>query len=169
MTKILVYDVDASFREALKKVLATLGYEAVLAMDGYSVLPLAEEHKPRLFILDYKLPEAAGFEILQRLRKTSSFMSTPIIFASATPQFEIEMTVLDAPSVGYVDKPLDAKQLKSAIEALIGPLKVDAPAAPPPAAAAATYIPPPGAPLTPPTFNGEPDLDGSRDEVIDLD
>ncbi|MDD5303696.1 MAG: response regulator [Elusimicrobia bacterium] len=167
MDKILVYDADPRFREVMKGALASLGYEAVIAADGYTVLPLAEQHRPRLFVLDYKLPEADGFEILKRLRAAPAFALAPVIFASVTPKFEIEMTILDAPAVGYIDKPLDVKQLKGAIEALIGPLvkAAAAPAAQPPM----MDIPPPGAPLSAPVFNGEPDLDGVRDDVIDLD
>lgn len=166
MAKILVYDVDVNFRGVLKAALASLGHEALLATDGYSVLPLAEQHRPALIILDFKLPEADGFEILKRLRSTAAFAATPVIFASATPKFEIEMVVMDAPAVGYVDKPLDVRQLKDAIVGLIG---VEKPAAKAAAPQAASSIPPPGAPLPPPVFNGEPDLDGTRDEVIDLD
>lgn len=171
MTKILIYDADPRFSDVLKATVTSLGYEVVIAADGYSVLPLAEMHRPRLIILDYKLPEADGFEILKRLRNTTMCAATPVIFASITPKFEIEMTIMDAPAVGYIDKPLDGAQLKEAVEALIGPL-VKAVAAPAAAAIVAPPrmdIPPPGAPLAAPVFNGEPDLDGSREDVIDLD
>lgn len=165
MAKILVYDADARFGESLKTFLASIGHEPVLAADGYSVLPLAEQHRPNLFILDYKLPEAAGFEILKRLRATPAFAATPVIFASATPKFEIEMTVLDAVAVGYVEKPLNGAQLKEAIVSMLGRAR--------PAAAPAAAVPPPGAPLDEPAagagFTGEPDLDGSRSDVIELD
>lgn len=163
MPKILVYDVDVKFREALKSALTSLGHETVLASDGYSVLPLAEQNRPALIILDFKLPEADGFEILKRLRSSAAFAATPVIFASATPKFEIEFVVMDASAVGYVDKPLDVRQLKEAITALIGAAK---PVAAPPRM---TAIPPPGAALPPPVFNGEPDLDGTRDDIINLD
>lgn len=174
MSKILVYDADPAFRDGLKAAVAALGYEVVLCTNGYDVLPLATQHKPALIILDYKLPEAAGFEILQRLRAQPGF-ATPVIFISATPKFEIEMTVLDTTGVGFVDKPLDPAQLKETIEAMLGPrVEVEAApaAAPAPAPAPSMYIPPPGAPLdepAAPAFNGEPDLDGRREDVIDLD
>jgi DNA-binding response OmpR family regulator len=167
VTKILVYDVDSRFLNQLKAAVTSLGYEAVVASDGYSVGPLAEQNRPALIILDFKLPEADGFEILKRLRSTATCASTPIIFASTTPKFEIEFVVMDAPSVGYIDKPLNVKQLKEAVESFLGAPKA-APktdAAPPPM----TDIPPPGAPLPPPAFNGEPDLDGTRDDIIELD
>lgn len=167
MTKILIYDAEPRFSEVLKAAVTSLGYETVIAADGYSVLPLAEMHRPRLAILDYKLPEVDGFEILKRLRNTTMCAATPVIFASATPKFEIEMTIMDAPAIGYIDKPLDVAQLKEAIESLIGPLvKAAAPAA---VAPSMMDIPPPGAPLAPPVFSGEPDLDGTREDVIDLD
>jgi DNA-binding response OmpR family regulator len=155
---ILVYDADARFRENLKAALISLGHEAVVSPDGYSVLPLAEAHRPGLFILDFKLPEADGFEILKRIRAASAFAATPVLFASVTPWLEIEMTVMNARAVGYVEKPLDLRRLKDAIDAFVAP-----------AGAAPALAPPPGEPLPPSVFSGEADLDGSRDGVIDLD
>ncbi|UPT75167.1 MAG: response regulator [Elusimicrobiota bacterium] len=159
MAKIVIFDSDARVAAAIKTALASFGHEGIVSNDGYSILPLAEQHKPALFILDYKIPEADGFEILQRLRKTKGFEAAPVIFASATPKFEIEMVVLDAPAVAYVDKPLDAKQLREAVESFLAPAAAAVPAEAPddrPAPAAAS-------------FTGEADLDGSRDGVIDLD
>lgn len=156
MATILVYDADPRFRENLKDALVTLGHEAVVAPDGYSVLPLAEAHRPGLFILDFKLPEADGFEILKRLRATAAFAAVPVIFASVTSRFEIEMTVLNAERVGYLEKPLDLRRLKDAVEGFVAP------------AGAAPAAVPAEAP-SPVVFNGEPDLDGARDGVIDLD
>lgn len=159
MTKILAFDLDPNFREVIKSALTSLGYEPVIAADGYSVLPLAQQHAPSLAVLDYQLPVADGFEILKRLRGVPQFAAMPVIFASKTPKFEIEMAIMGAPGVAYIDRPLDARQLQEAIVSLIG---------------APTVIPPPGAPLpdmpdAPVAFSGEPDLDGSRDGVIDLD
>lgn len=154
---ILVYDADARFRENLKEALSTLGHEAVVSPDGYSVLPLAEAHKPALFILDFKLPEADGFEILKRLRASAAFAAVPVIFASVTSRFEIEMTVLNAERVGYVEKPVDLRRLKDAVDSFVAPARAA------PAAAAPPSVAPPA------VFNGEPDLDGARDGVIDLD
>lgn len=159
MATILVYDADARFRENLKEALISLGHEAVVSPDGYSVLPLAEKHRPGLFILDFKLPEADGFEILKRLRAAPAFAATPVIFASVTSRFEIEMTVMNAEAVGYVEKPLDLRRLKDAVDSFVP----SAGAAPP--AAAPTFAEPPSTVV----FNGEPDLDGARDGVIDLD
>ena len=157
VAKILVFDKDSSARERLKVLLGSLGHEAVLATDGYSVLPLAEQHKPALVILDYSLPEADGFEILKRLRGTAACAATPVIFASATPKFEIEMTVMDTEAVGYVDKPVEARQLKDVIDSLL------------PAAAPPPRPREPAANMPTPAFSGEADLDGTRDDIIELD
>jgi two-component system chemotaxis response regulator CheY len=167
MTKILVYDSDSRFREVLRSALTALGYETVVAADGYSVPPLAQQHQPRLVILDYKPPEVDGFEILRRLRGIPACASTPVVFASAVPRFEIEMAVMSAPAVGYVDKPLNALQLKEAVEDLIGPNK-PSPAAAPARPPAPDRLPP-GAASSQPSFSGEPDLDGAGNDVIDLD
>jgi len=169
MAKILVFDKDTETRGPMTAALAALGHEAVFAADGYSVLPMAAEHKPAVIILDYNPPHVDGYEILLRLRASAAHAAIPIVFSSATPKFEIEMVVLDAHSVGYLDKPLDAKQLKEALAGLLVPSKPAPKAAP--KAAPPAYIPPPGAPLgaPPAVFSGEADLDGVRDDIIELD
>lgn len=168
MTKILIYDLEPRFAATLKEAVDRLGYEGVISPDAYGLPGLAEQHKPALFVLDYKIPGADGFELLNRLRKSPTCATTPIIFASTTPKFEIEMALMGAEGIGFVDKPLDARQLKDAIELLIGKSASAAPAAD-----AGLDIPPPGADLgdAPPSagFTGEPDLDGSRSDVVDLD
>ena len=167
MAKILVFDKDVAARRPMTAAIASLGHEALFAADGYSVLPMAAEHKPALIILDYNPPHVDGYEILMRLRAAAAFASIPVVFSSTTPKFEIEMVVLDAPAVGYIDKPLDIKQLKETLAGLLGPSKpLPAKAVPP------SRIPPPVAPLSPPppvAFTGEADLDGVRDDIIELD
>ncbi len=164
MTKILIFDLDPRFAATVKEAVDLLGYEGVISPDAYSLPAFAEQHKAALFVLDYKIPGADGFELLTRLRKAPAFAATPIVFASTTPKFEIEMALMGAEGIGFVDKPLDARKLKDAIEGLIGK---------PAGAAPAAEIPPSGAPLggadEPAGFTGEPDLDGARSDVMDLD
>lgn len=168
MSKILVYDANARFLEILKNAMTALGHEAVSAGDGYSVLPLVQQHAPRLVVLEYNLPDSDGVSILKRIRALPAFASTPAIFVTGVPRLEMEMLLLDAPAVDYIGKPLDINRLKVAVDSLLGP---QAKAAPVPAAQPAVpQAPPPAAaPAPPPVFSGEPDLDGTRDDVVDLD
>lgn len=160
MAKILVYELDTDFRAQLKTILTGLGHEVLLAQDGYSVLPMVEKTRPQVIMLDYRLPEVDGFEILKRLREAPASAATPIVFASATPKFEIEFVVLDTPRIGYVDKPFVPAQIKEVIDSFVG------------AAAPAAKLAAPSAPAASPEpkpFNGEPDLDGVRDDIIELE
>jgi hypothetical protein len=81
-----------------------------------------------------------------------------VIFATTSSKMELEMIVMDTPAVGHAEKPLDPKAVREAVESFLPK------AAPPPSAPRAA----PAAPSKP-AFTGEPDLDGSRDGVIDLD
>lgn len=155
MAKILVFDLDTRVASALKSALASLGHDAAVASDGYSVLPLAEQNRPVLFVLDHKPPEADGVEIMQRLRAKPEFAAVPVIFATFVSKMELEMLLMDAPAVTHLEKPIDGIALRTAVEAYLP----SATPAPKPAAA----------PPSKPAFTGEPDLDGSRDGVIDLD
>ena len=119
MAKILVFDSDPKFGGFLKEVLAKQGHEPILATDGYGILGLAEKHQPQLVILDYKLPDVDGFEILQRLRKSHICGGAPVLFASAMSKYEIELMVMNDPKVGYVEKPVDPVKLAQAISELL--------------------------------------------------
>ncbi len=160
MAKIVIFDSEPAVAAALKSAVAALGHEGIVANDGYSILPLAEQHKPALFILDYKPPQVDGFEILQRVRKTKGFEDVPVLFVSETPKFEIEMVVMDTPGVGYLDKPVDGPRLREALAAFFAAPVPDAPPSPQAPRAPASE---------PASFTGEADLDGQRDGVIDLD
>ncbi len=59
-TRILVVDDEASVRHLLQVVLATEGYEPVLAANGAEGLQLAHEHLPALIILDWMMPILDG-------------------------------------------------------------------------------------------------------------
>lgn len=116
-------DDEALTLRALQRV--DLGYEVVVAHDGVEALDYAfgtgpfasnDSHpKPRLILLDLKLPKVDGLEVLRTLRASIDTRSIPVIvFTSSTE----EQDILDSYQLGansYIRKPVDFNQFCDAL------------------------------------------------------
>ncbi len=80
---ILVIEDDEMMRQALSESLAEAGFEVILAVNGTEGLKTAREKMPALILLDNRMPEMSGFEMLKRLREGSPWgEQVPVIFFS---------------------------------------------------------------------------------------
>ena len=68
--KILVVDDDKLIRWSLNQKLTEWNYEVFEAENGKSGLQLAEEEMPDLVMLDVKLPDKKGTDLLEEFKKT---------------------------------------------------------------------------------------------------
>jgi len=78
---ILIVEDEKEQREVLAKTLSDAGYGVMQAADGKNGLSMASDHQPDLIMLDIRMPEMSGFEMLTKLRKQSSWgEKVPVIF-----------------------------------------------------------------------------------------
>jgi two-component system alkaline phosphatase synthesis response regulator PhoP len=68
--KIAVIEDEPSICEMYRIKLLSAGYEVKTAHDGQEGLELLEEFKPKLILLDLKMPVMTGDEMLAKLRET---------------------------------------------------------------------------------------------------
>lgn len=68
--KIAVIEDEAPIRELYRAKLELSGYEVQTARDGREGLRLIASFQPDLILLDIRMPEMNGDEMLQRLRET---------------------------------------------------------------------------------------------------
>jgi CheY-like chemotaxis protein len=81
---ILVVEDDRPTREALCRLLASMGYVTHEAINGRGGLDwLASHPAPSLILLDLMMPEMDGFEFLRELRRQSAFVDIPVIVVTA--------------------------------------------------------------------------------------
>lgn len=69
-TKILVVEDEPSIQHMYKMKLELAGFEVETADNGKQGLEAAEKFKPTLILLDLKMPEMTGEEMLEKLRET---------------------------------------------------------------------------------------------------
>jgi DNA-binding response OmpR family regulator len=70
---ILVIEDDEKMRQALTENLTDAGFEVMQAESGTQGLQMAPEMAPDLILLDNRMPEMSGFEMLKRLRESSAW------------------------------------------------------------------------------------------------
>lgn len=113
---VLVIDDDWTIQQALLARLSAHGYEVVLASDGPAGLAAAEGQCPDAILLDLRMPDMDGFEVLRRLRTIPCVASVPVIFLTANIQDTVKDQARAAGAAGFLTKPYEA----SAILELIG-------------------------------------------------
>jgi DNA-binding response OmpR family regulator len=112
MTKILVVDDEAHIRMLYSEELAEDGYEVVTAENGQNLLEKIEAEKPSVVVLDIKMVDYNGLDLLQDIR--NKFYDLPIILCSAYDTFKDDMKSIAADH--YVVKSFDLTELKSRIK-----------------------------------------------------
>jgi two-component system response regulator AtoC len=114
MKSVLVIDDDPLIRKTLSSYLSKKGFEALVAEDGEEGIQKYEEHIPDLVILDIRLPDVDGLEVLGRIREKNPNASIIIMTAYDDMKTTIEAIKLGA--FEYLVKPLDYVELDLTID-----------------------------------------------------
>ena len=76
---VLVADDEPLMVEILARFLQQAGFNVIRAFDGRRAVQLAQESDPDLMILDLKLPQLSGFDVVEQLRANPKTQPLPII------------------------------------------------------------------------------------------
>ena len=113
--RILIADDEKNMRWVLAEALsAEDGYEVLQAEDGKQALEAVSDQPPDLMVLDHKMPEPNGMEVLRTVRGKG--MSFPIIMLTAHGNVEGAVEAMKAGASEYLTKPFDLEELKLAID-----------------------------------------------------
>ncbi len=113
METILVVDDDKNFRLLLEAELTLEGYEVELADNGLAALKKIKEGAPDLVILDLKMPDLHGLEVLKTIREKNKEL--PVIICTAYEKMQDDYTIWSGGVAAYLTKPLDLENLKDII------------------------------------------------------
>ena len=111
MAKILVVDDEEYIRFAYTDELEEEGYEVITANCGYRLLQKIEDEKPDLVLLDIKMPDYNGLDLLQDIR--NRFYDLPVILSTAYDMYKEDIKSFAADY--YVVKSFDLTDLKDKI------------------------------------------------------
>ncbi|MEW6275549.1 MAG: sigma-54 dependent transcriptional regulator [Bacillota bacterium] len=112
--KILIIDDEKHLCWALEKAMRQEGYQALSTTSSKKGLELIKEESPSLVILDLKMPEMDGLEVLRRAREI--LPGLPVIILTAHGTIETAIEAMKIGAVDYLTKPFDLDELKIVIK-----------------------------------------------------
>ena len=111
---ILVVDDDDILRNRLEKAFQRRGFTVFVAEDLSAAVDIGAEHRPHRAVLDLKMPDHSGLDVLRELLKVSPDTRCVILTGYGSITNAVEAVKLGA--VNYVTKPADADQVLSAFD-----------------------------------------------------
>jgi len=114
MKSILIIDDDSLIRKTLSSHLSKQGFEVQTAEDGESGLKKYAEMGPDLVILDIRLPDTDGLDVLRQMKDQANRASVLIMTAYDDMKTTVEAIKLGA--FEYLVKPLDYMALDLTVE-----------------------------------------------------
>ncbi len=118
MKRIVVADDDQNVRVLFNDVLSEDGYEVVGVASGSEAIREVEKTPPDLLILDIKMPEMHGLEVLEKVRKAGRDL--PVIICTAYKHMDDDPTVMESDVKAYLVKPVDINVLRDTVKKAIG-------------------------------------------------
>jgi two-component system response regulator AtoC len=107
--KILVVDDDSLQREMLTGFLEKQGYSVIAAADGSEALRKFAETPVQLVLLDHRMPDINGDEVLARIKEINPFIRA--IMITAYGEISTAVTVMQLGADDFLEKPVDLTQL----------------------------------------------------------
>ena len=114
--KILVVEDDRTVGQYVKRGLEEQRYHADLVDNGMEGLRLASGGRYDLIVLDLRLPEMNGLEVLRTLRDRGT--TTPVLVLTAQDAVDFKVQALRSGADDYVTKPFAFEELLARVEAL---------------------------------------------------
>jgi two-component system response regulator AtoC len=118
-SRVLVVDDERLIRWSLEQTLEKAGYEVETAESGEAAIAAVRQEPPDLVLLDLKLPDIDGIQVLARVKELHADVKVVIMTAYADVATAVEAMRLGA--YDYLSKPIDfdnlAVTLRNALEA----------------------------------------------------
>ncbi len=110
--RIVVVDDDSIVLKRAWTILTEADMKAVVLKSGSQLLDYIRENEaPDLILLDIRMPEMDGFEVMKKLRATEKGADIPVIFLTANDDDAAEAKGLESGAMDYIKKPLIANVL----------------------------------------------------------
>ncbi|MBT7950614.1 MAG: response regulator transcription factor [Gammaproteobacteria bacterium] len=115
---LLLVDDDEIFCQVLARAFTNRGMQTSVANNASSALAYAESIKPEFAVVDLRMPDCSGLELIPQLLKIHPSMKVIVLTGYASISTAVEAIKLGA--VHYLTKPTDADEIMSALTAESG-------------------------------------------------
>src|SRR5438874_6243870 len=116
MPTILIAEDERELNALVRQHLEAEGHRVVQAFDGPTAVVSAQQERPDLVILDWKLPGLDGLEVCRRLRRQSI---VPILMLTARAEEVDRVLGLEVGADDYLTKPFSIRELLARVRAIL--------------------------------------------------
>ena len=110
LEKILLVDDEPRILELLSVALENEGYQVLEADNGKEALAQFKKEKPQVVLLDIRMPDMDGLEVLRQIKESNQTSS--VIMMSAYGAMETVLQAIKRGAYDYLTKPVDLEKVK---------------------------------------------------------
>jgi pilus assembly protein CpaE len=119
MARILLIDDEPIFYKMIDHALKPSGYVLEYAKTGMDGLKAVSVFNPDVIIVDVRLPDVDGFEVVKRLRRSPRYSGIPILFLTSQNELNTKLKAFEVGADDYLVKPFQPEELVARIGLLV--------------------------------------------------
>jgi pilus assembly protein CpaE len=109
--RVLLIDDEQFYFKLIQKALKAADYDLEYAKSASEGLAKIPSYEPEMLIVDLKLPEMDGFEIVKRIRRDPKFSHTPVIVITSADELSEKLKAFELGADDYLVKPFQPEEL----------------------------------------------------------
>ncbi|GAB4434799.1 MAG: response regulator [Chloroflexi bacterium OHK40] len=117
--QVLLVDDNPLMQQVISRFLMSQGYQVGVAPSGKEALALVRREGCQLLVIDMRLPDQDGPDLLLALRREPGLERCPAIAVSGLGEDDRERTVA-AGFDAFLAKPIDLDELSAAVQRFVG-------------------------------------------------
>ncbi|MCA8959682.1 MAG: sigma-54-dependent Fis family transcriptional regulator [Planctomycetes bacterium] len=110
MALILIVDDEQPLLQSLSLEMRRAGHDCLIAETGAEAFALLEKNSPDLAILDVRLPDVSGLDVLRHLK--NELPEVPVVMVTAFASVDSAVEAMKDGATDYLEKPLDLEELQ---------------------------------------------------------
>lgn len=114
----LVVDDDHAIAKVLTQLLRKRGFAVAAAFNGLEAIAAIEKRTPDVMLLDLKMPEMDGYQVIQKVKTTEAWKDIPIVVMTAHHIDSDHIDVLKLAAT-QLSKPLRPEDIADRVEELV--------------------------------------------------
>ncbi len=123
--KVLIVDDEYLIRYSLQRLIEREGFSVITADSGLQALQQFDQEKPDIVILDIRLPDANGLNLLKTIKEINP--SVTVVMVTACPDIQSSVEAMKMGAFDYLDKPIDLDKLTNILNTLKQERSLDKP------------------------------------------
>jgi len=121
MARILIVDDSPSQLMGIRRIVESLGHEALTAEDGAAGVEAAKRELPDLILMDVVMPNLNGFQATRSITRDPSTRHIPVVLVTTKDQETDKVWGMRQGACAYITKPFSDKELSETIRQAITP------------------------------------------------